>query len=189
MKFFESNPIASRIVLASFLLAVGLFVGINGFGSTHVAIGTSLSVLALGAVFSMPLSLKKRLQWLAPATIVPRYVAKQFPDNHVQFLTEPEQFYAFIQNPTAIVAFGSAYCQPCKVLTVELEQWAQRDGLPIAKIDIDDMRQIAHAAEIQAVPTTMIFHDGRKIGENLIGPRPLASLQQWFKQTMAVANN
>jgi len=64
-----------------------------------------------------------------------------------------------------LVDFTSDRCQPCKVVAPEVEALMRDlDGkAKVVKIDIDHSRRIAGALRIQAVPTFMVFVQGRPV--------------------------
>ncbi len=64
-----------------------------------------------------------------------------------------------------LVDFHAVWCGPCKMLGPIVEQVAAaRAGEAIvAKVDIDEARDLAMRYRITSVPTLMVFRDGRPV--------------------------
>lgn len=71
-----------------------------------------------------------------------------------------------------LVDFWAGWCQPCLVLGPTIDKLAETygDRLTVAKVDIDDAREIAATYDIRSIPTVALFKGG-KIAERIIGVR------------------
>lgn len=77
-----------------------------------------------------------------------------------------EQFINEISKGKCLVDFYTSWCGPCKMLSPiieELDQENKLDGAKVLKIDCDEVRDLAIEFRIQAVPTLMLFVDGKPI--------------------------
>lgn len=71
-----------------------------------------------------------------------------------------------LQSPVPVVVdFAASWCGPCRAMAPMLENLAHEygDRVRFAKVDIDDDPWLAEQLQISAVPTLLIFHDGRLV--------------------------
>lgn len=69
-----------------------------------------------------------------------------------------------------LVDFWATWCPPCRAIAPTIDQLAselQGEAL-IAKLDVDQAREIASRHGIQSIPTLVIFKDGREV-DRLVG--------------------
>ena len=77
-----------------------------------------------------------------------------------------ETFVDLINAPTPVlVDFFAEWCTPCKTMSTILKQLKEKQGdaLRIIKIDIDRNPSVTLHYSVQAVPTLMIFKDGKQL--------------------------
>jgi thioredoxin 1 len=72
-----------------------------------------------------------------------------------------------------IVDFWAAWCGPCRAIAPVFEKLSNeyQGKLNFAKMDTDEHQRVPYQYRIQAIPTLIIFNEGREIGR-LIGPHP-----------------
>jgi len=78
-----------------------------------------------------------------------------------------------------LVDFWAEWCGPCKMIAPLLDQIA--DGnigkVQIGKVDVDKNPELSSQYNIRAIPTLLIFEDG-KVKEQIVGMTSKASLEQ-----------
>jgi thioredoxin 1 len=80
-----------------------------------------------------------------------------------------------------LIDFSTAWCPPCRVLTPLLVQLAGelKASLSIGAVDCDDEPQLAQCFGVTAMPTMLLFRDGRVIAQK-VGAMPRAKLLAWL---------
>jgi len=78
-----------------------------------------------------------------------------------------------------LVDFWADWCGPCKMIAPVLEELAtERQGsLKVAKLNIDDNRQVTTRFDVQSIPTLILFKDGEPV-VRMVGARGRAALDQ-----------
>lgn len=68
-----------------------------------------------------------------------------------------------------LVDFFATWCPPCKMLSPVIEKIASsRAEFDVAKINIDEEQELAMKYQVEAVPTMVIFKEGR-IVDRIVG--------------------
>ena len=92
-----------------------------------------------------------------------------------------ENFNAFIKNNSlCVVDFWATWCGPCRMLTPVLEKINEENGYAIGKINVDEEEELALAFSVQAIPTLILFKDG-KLTDKKVGYLPQNELVKWIK--------
>lgn len=77
-----------------------------------------------------------------------------------------------------LVDFWAEWCGPCKMIAPVLDELAgEYDGrIKIGKVNIDEDQALATQYGVRAIPTLLIFKDG-KVAEQLVGMRSKRDLK------------
>ena len=69
----------------------------------------------------------------------------------------------------AMIDFFAVWCGPCKMLTPLVEDLAARyDGrVTVAKVDVDEQRELAIRYRVMSVPTVLFLKDGKEVGRKV----------------------
>jgi thioredoxin 1 len=73
-------------------------------------------------------------------------------------------------NHVLLVDFYADWCGPCQMLEPTVERLATETRATVAKVDIDELRPLARANEVQGVPTMLLYVDG-ELAERVVGVR------------------
>lgn len=78
-----------------------------------------------------------------------------------------------------LVDFWSPSCPPCRAIAPVIDQLAAENqgSAKVAKVNVDYNQQLAQQYGIQAIPTLIIFKNG-KIVDRMLGAQPKGRLQQ-----------
>ena len=81
-----------------------------------------------------------------------------------------------------VVDFFAEWCGPCKAMAPALEAVAaeMKGKVKVAKLDVDQNPTVTQEYKIQAMPTMMIFKDGKKIAERVGALTQKKLLQDWI---------
>lgn len=81
----------------------------------------------------------------------------------ITYITTKEEFKEVIEksNTPVIVDFWATWCAPCKMIAPILDQISvEREDVVVAKVDVDQLPEVAKAYAIRSIPTLMIFDKG-----------------------------
>jgi len=92
-----------------------------------------------------------------------------------------KEFDEVVKEGTVVVDFFATWCGPCKMLSPVLEELSEEEtNVKFVKVDIDEEELLAEQYNIQAVPTVLVFKDGKVVNKNL-GFAPKAVLKNLLK--------
>ena len=87
-----------------------------------------------------------------------------------------------------IIDFYADWCEPCKQLTPALEKLvvAAQGAVRLAKVNVDNLPELASALQVKELPTVMVVHKG-KLVESFMGGLPEAKLKEFVDRAVALA--
>jgi thioredoxin 1 len=85
-----------------------------------------------------------------------------------------------------LVDFFAEWCGPCKAMAPALEQVAaeMKGKIKVVKVDVDQNPEITNKYRIQAMPTLMIFKDGKVAAQNVGALVQKKKLEDWVKASI-----
>jgi thioredoxin 1 len=71
------------------------------------------------------------------------------------------------------VDFYAEWCGPCKLAAPIIEDLSDEyaDKAVIAKVDVDENRELAQQFQVMSIPTVLVFKNGQPVGQPVIGFR------------------
>ena len=85
-----------------------------------------------------------------------------------------------------VVDFFAEWCGPCKAMAPTLDQVSQEMAgkVKVIKIDVDQNPEITQKYRIQAMPTLMIFKDGKVAAQQVGALVQKKKLEDWIKSSI-----
>lgn len=81
-------------------------------------------------------------------------------------LEKNQNLLDLVKEGTVLVDFFATWCGPCKMLTPELEDYAEQNpNVTVIKIDVDEHQNEAAKFNIRSVPTLLVFKNGSLVKE------------------------
>lgn len=92
------------------------------------------------------------------------------------------EFQSFINNEYVLIDFYATWCGPCKMLSPIIESIASsRDNIKVAKVNVDELNDIARNYAVMSIPTLILFKNGQMIDKK-IGFVPEVLLNEWINE-------
>jgi len=92
------------------------------------------------------------------------------------FKQEVEEF-----NGTVLVDFFAQWCGPCRTLAPIIEElekdYENNNQVKIAKVNIDESKDIASKYSVMSIPTLILFKNGEK-AEEMVGVKSKEELKE-----------
>ena len=85
-----------------------------------------------------------------------------------------------------LVDFWAEWCGPCKMIAPVLEEISveQQGKLGIAKLNVDENREVAMRFNVMSIPTLLVFKDGEPV-KRLVGAKGKGQLLQDLAEFVA----
>lgn len=80
-----------------------------------------------------------------------------------------------------LLDFWAAWCGPCTMLSPVVEELAQEHPeISFAKVNVDEVPELAQRYQISAIPTLLLFKDGQPVDMS-VGVKSKAELESFLK--------
>ena len=106
---------------------------------------------------------------------------------HIHYVTDQTFDPEVLQSPTPVlVDYWAEWCGPCKMIAPILDEVSQsyKDKLQIAKMNVDENREIPAKFGIRGIPTLMLFKDGQ-LAATKVGAMSKSQLTAFIDQQLA----
>ena len=98
-----------------------------------------------------------------------------------------EQFHNLMENGKVfLVDYWAPWCGYCRRIGPAYEKIAQQfEGkMVVAKVNIDEQPLLAHAENIEVIPTLVLYRGGEAIG-SIVAPESKAAIEAFIKESLA----
>lgn len=92
-----------------------------------------------------------------------------------------------LKAPTPVVVdFFAEWCGPCKAMAPALDQVAEemKGKVKVVKVDVDRSPAVTQQYRIQAMPTLMVFKDGKVANQHVGALVQKKRLEEWINQSL-----
>ena len=107
-------------------------------------------------------------------------------NENVIHIGSEEAFDKLIAGDTPVlVDFWATWCGPCRMIAPIVEEIANEYAgkVVVAKVDVDEMGELAQRYRIMNIPTLMLFKQGQLV-DKTIGARPKVALEQMLNKAL-----
>jgi thioredoxin 1 len=89
-------------------------------------------------------------------------------------------------NPSLVVDCWAPWCGPCRMMSPVIDELANdyKGKITFGKLNTDQNQDVAAKYEIQAIPTLLIFKDG-KLADRKVGALPKKILEGELTKSLA----
>lgn len=100
---------------------------------------------------------------------------------------QAEEFEALVAvSDLTVVDFTASWCGPCKLVAPLMDQLAAayEGKVKVAKVNIDDNKEIAKLYAVKSIPAVLIFKQGELL-ETMVGVKPYEEFSQAVDKHLA----
>ena len=106
---------------------------------------------------------------------------------HIHYVTDDTFEPEVLQSSTPVlVDYWAEWCGPCKMIAPILDEVSEtyKDKLQVAKMNVDENRDVPAKFGIRGIPTLMLFKDGQ-LAATKVGAMSKAQLTAFIDQQLA----
>ena len=124
--------------------------------------------------------------FLLPVVVFGILVVREKPSTFSELSFTEAKAKAIGQEKILLVDVTAVWCQPCKVMErttrvdPEVISWIKLNAVAI-QVDVDLQRQVAQELKIQAMPTVILFKDGKEL-DRAVGFQDADRLLDWLSR-------
>lgn len=100
-------------------------------------------------------------------------------------MTEDEFEHIIKSGKICVCDFSASWCGPCRMMAPIMEDVSEKYKKQyfFYQIDIDSAEELAAKYNVQAVPTIIVFKDGKELGRTT-GFQEMDEIENFLKQTI-----
>ena len=91
-----------------------------------------------------------------------------------------EEFKELLNEEKVLVDFFATWCGPCRMIAPNLEELSEEVDIPIVKVDVDELPELARQYGIFSIPTLVVLEKGKETKREL-GYKTLDELRNLIK--------
>lgn len=108
--------------------------------------------------------------------------------SNIFYIKEIKDFNEMLEqskNKPVLLDFGAGWCGPCRMMDPIFERISgSQDAVIIAKVDVDEIPELANIYNVRSIPTIIGFKDKEEFGNRIIGAVPQKFIEERIKEIM-----